>query len=74
VPAKRHFNGGKTYTPAIDGLLAQGIHMARFHTFKICAPSRASTMTGRYPFNVGFYAMPSDDENQCTAVRPVHRT
>ena len=34
---------------------------------KVCAPSRASTMSGRYPFNVGFYEMPPDDANQCLA-------
>ncbi len=61
------FNGGKTLTPNIDELIRSGTFLTDFHTFKICAPSRASTMTGRYPFNVGFYAMPSDDENQCAA-------
>lgn len=49
-----HFNGGLTLTPHIDGLIATGVLLDRFHTFKVCAPSRASTMSGRYPFNVGF--------------------
>jgi arylsulfatase A-like enzyme len=47
-----HFNGGLTLTKNIDGLIAQGVLLDRFHTFKVCAPSRASTMSGRYPFNV----------------------
>ena len=50
------FNGGKTVTPHLDAILgSEGIRLSQFHTFKICGPSRASTMTGRYPFNVGFY-------------------
>ena len=49
---------GKTVTPAIDRLIEDGVTLDAFHTFKLCAPSRASTMTGRYPFNVGFYDMP----------------
>jgi hypothetical protein len=60
-----HFNGGLTLTKSIDGLIATGVLLERFHTFKVCAPSRASTMSGRYPFNVGFYEMPKDDANQC---------
>ena len=60
-----HFNGGLTRTGNIDALISQGVLLERFHTFKVCAPSRASTMSGRYPFNVGFYEMPKDDANQC---------
>lgn len=60
-----HFNGGLTRTTSIDALISQGVLLERFHTFKVCAPSRASTMSGRYQFNVGFYEMPKDDANQC---------
>lgn len=49
--------GGLTKTPAIDELMSSGVVLDRFFTFKICAPSRASLMSGRYPFNVGFYDM-----------------
>ena len=49
------FNGNKTFTPNLNDFFANGIFMSSFHTFKICGPSRASTMTGRYPFNAGFY-------------------
>jgi len=50
-------NGGRTISPSIDALIAEGISLTSYHTFKICSPSRASTLTGRYPFNAGFYDM-----------------
>eukprot|EP00052_Salpingoeca_macrocollata_P019248 m.159470 g.159470 ORF g.159470 m.159470 type:complete len:537 (+) comp20908_c0_seq1:1127-2737(+) len=58
------FNGGKTVTPNIDALIADGVLLDNFHAWRICAPSRASSMTGRYPFNVGFYNM-DQDQNHC---------
>lgn len=48
-------NANKTSTPHIDSFFSSGLFLSDFYAFKICAPSRASTMTGRYPFNVGFY-------------------
>eukprot|EP00930_Biecheleria_cincta_P007870 TRINITY_DN109160_c0_g1_i1.p1 TRINITY_DN109160_c0_g1~~TRINITY_DN109160_c0_g1_i1.p1 ORF type:complete len:564 (-),score=77.84 TRINITY_DN109160_c0_g1_i1:161-1852(-) len=48
-------NGNKTSTPHIDSFFSSGLFLSDYYAFKICAPSRASTMTGRYPFNVGFY-------------------
>ena len=50
-------NGGRTISPNIDALIAGGVSLTSYHTFKICSPSRASTLTGRYPFNAGFYDM-----------------
>ena len=46
-------NGGRTFSPNIDALIAAGVSLTSYHTFKICSPSRASTLTGRYPFNAG---------------------
>ena len=40
------YNGGKTMTPAIDGLVAEGVRLTEFYTFRVCSPSRASSMTG----------------------------
>lgn len=57
-------NGGKTVTPNIDSLRREGILLTDYYTFRVCAPSRASSMTGRYPFNVGFYDM-SHDKHHC---------
>jgi len=39
-------NNGLTDTPNINGLIEDGLFLNDFHTFKICGPSRASTMTG----------------------------
>ena len=57
-------NGGATLTPSIDALVAGGVRLTDYYTFRVCAPSRAATMTGRYPHNVGFYDM-SNDGNHC---------
>ena len=50
-------NGGKTHTPHIDAAVAAGISLTRYHTYKVCSPTRASIMTGRYPWGVGYYDM-----------------
>jgi arylsulfatase A-like enzyme len=57
-------NGGLTITPAIDALRAGGLVLSDYHTFKICSPSRASVLSGRFPFNVGFYDMSADDNHE----------
>ena len=37
-------NGGKTHTPHIDAAVQQGIKLTAYHTYKVCAPTRASLM------------------------------
>ena len=59
------FNGKKTITPTIDALLKEGIFLSDYYTFKICSPSRAAMLTGRYPWAAGFYNMNFDEEH-CT--------
>ena len=61
-----HFNGGRTHTPAIDELIADGLTLASYYTFKICSPSRAAFHTGRYPWGMGWYDMESDGDH-CTS-------
>ena len=43
-------NGGRTHTPYIDALVADGIELTSYHTYKVCAPSRASILSGRVRF------------------------
>lgn len=49
-----HFNDKKTITPTLDGLIENGIWLSDYYTFKICSPSRAAMLTGRYPWAAGF--------------------
>eukprot|EP01006_Ploeotia_vitrea_P031042 TRINITY_DN63366_c0_g1_i1.p1 TRINITY_DN63366_c0_g1~~TRINITY_DN63366_c0_g1_i1.p1 ORF type:complete len:567 (+),score=65.36 TRINITY_DN63366_c0_g1_i1:53-1753(+) len=50
-------NGHKTITPNINGLIQDGIELTHYYTYKVCAPSRASIMTGRYPWGIGYFDM-----------------
>lgn len=45
--------GGEIRTPAIDGLAEEGLRFTQFYNCAICGPSRASLMTGCYPWKVG---------------------
>ena len=48
-----------TVTPNIMSLNGGGIALTSYHTYKVCSPSRASIMTGRYPWGVGYYRVGS---------------
>jgi arylsulfatase len=39
--------GSDMSTPTIDGLAAQGVRLANFHTTALCSPTRACLLTGR---------------------------
>ncbi|WP_186775489.1 FAD-dependent oxidoreductase [Rubripirellula tenax] len=45
--------GGKHLTPNIDALAAQGMRFTHCFSNPFCSPSRASLLTGRYPFKNG---------------------
>eukprot|EP01060_Flectonema_neradi_P020134 TRINITY_DN27668_c0_g1_i1.p1 TRINITY_DN27668_c0_g1~~TRINITY_DN27668_c0_g1_i1.p1 ORF type:complete len:554 (+),score=113.26 TRINITY_DN27668_c0_g1_i1:49-1662(+) len=49
-----------TVSPNIDKLANQGVKLTKYYTFMICAPSRASIQTGRYPWRIGYYDMEAD--------------
>jgi uncharacterized sulfatase len=47
-------------TPNIDRMAAEGVRLTHFNApMASCAPTRASLMTGRYPFRCGLTANPS---------------
>ena len=45
--------GGEIRTPTIDRLAVEGIRFSQFYNCALCGPSRASLMTGCYPWDVG---------------------
>lgn len=57
------YRNGAIHTPTVDGLVKEGLLLDTFYVFKICSPTRASLVTGRYPFHVsqslpeGFHAI-----------------
>ena len=42
-------------TPNLDALVADGLELDRFYTYKFCSPSRSSLLTGRFPMHVNIY-------------------
>lgn len=49
-------------TPRLDRMAAEGVRFTQFYTpMPFCAPTRASLMTGRYPFRSGMSSNPSPD-------------
>jgi arylsulfatase A-like enzyme len=45
--------GSEISTPAIDRLASEGVRFSQFYNCNKCGPSRASLMTGLYPWKVG---------------------
>ena len=45
--------GGEINTPNLDRLAAEGIRFKEFYNNSICAPTRASLITGQYPHRAG---------------------
>ena len=46
------FRGGAMHTPVLDALAKDGLVFETHYVFQICAPTRSSLLTGRYPFHV----------------------
>jgi len=47
-------NDGRSRTPALDGLMAEGVCLTQQYTASpVCNPSRACLLTGRYPHRTG---------------------
>jgi arylsulfatase A-like enzyme len=47
-----HNNVSGTHTPHFDAAVTDGILLERHYTFRWCAPTRSSLMTGRMPYHV----------------------
>lgn len=45
--------GGEINTPNLDRLAAEGLRLTEFYNNSICAPTRASLITGQYPHRAG---------------------
>ncbi|HUG70805.1 MAG TPA: sulfatase [Pirellulaceae bacterium] len=52
----------KFQTPHLDRMAAEGARLTQFNTpMPFCAPTRASLLTGRYPFRCGMNGNPAPD-------------
>tara|TARA_B110000208_G_C11603879_1_gene371080 strand:+ start:203 stop:766 length:564 start_codon:yes stop_codon:yes gene_type:complete len=45
----------KVETPNLDRLVAEGVELPEHYSYKMCSPSRVSTLSGRYPYHAGYY-------------------
>lgn len=41
-----NFRNGQVLTPTIDRMVAEGVEIKEFYVYKMCAPSRASVLSG----------------------------
>ena len=47
--------GGEIKTPNLDDLAGRGLRLTQFYNNAMCAPTRASLLTGLYPQQMGIY-------------------
>eukprot|EP00043_Microstomoeca_roanoka_P004721 m.51405 g.51405 ORF g.51405 m.51405 type:complete len:558 (+) comp12622_c0_seq1:78-1751(+) len=47
------YTGSRVNTPTIDALRSEGIALNNYYVQKVCSPTRAALMTGRYPHRYG---------------------
>ena len=57
-------------TPRFDALAARGIRFTRFRVNPLCAPTRASVMTGQSSLETGMWRGPSQREEVDRALQP----
>ena len=55
------FRNNMTYSPTLDAMARGGVILDSHYVFQVCAPTRASIMTGRYPWGIGFYYVGGDN-------------
>jgi len=65
-------------TPRLDRMAAEGVRLTQLNTpMRFCAPTRASLLTGRYPFRNGLTTNPTPDSSAAAdtvALAPGERT
>lgn len=49
------YRNHQTRTPTFDSMVRDGMDIPEFYCYKSCSPSRASLLTGRYPFRLGYH-------------------
>jgi arylsulfatase A len=59
----RSHGNDKIDTPVMDKLAADGVRFERFFVSPVCAPTRASLLTGRYHLRTGTHGVTRGDEN-----------
>lgn len=65
------FGATRHTTPHLDRMAAEGIRLTDFYvSMPFCGPSRATLMTGRYPFRNGLVTNPSPDLGRNTVGLP----
>ena len=42
-------------------MATEGVILGSHYVFQVCAPTRASILTGRYPWGIGFYYVGGDN-------------
>jgi len=52
----------KIKTPNLDRLASQGVELTQFFVCPVCAPTRASLMTGRYRYRCGVWSVANGGE------------
>ena len=64
------YGGTSLKTPNIDQLAAQGMRFTRCFSNPFCSPSRASLLTGRYPFKNGLTTVLDTREKEDVYLHP----
>ena len=64
------FNGGRSHTPNLDRLIADGVWFNRgYSASSVCAPARAALHTGRYPHRTGVVSLTMTTEPELTRLK-----
>ena len=47
------YQGSEIPTPTIDKFAKDAIRLQQYYVQRVCSPTRAAIMTGRYPYHLG---------------------